>query len=95
MVTSFPVFFGIDQQNETYEDEELPMLAHGARQAGQVTAEQQHRWLLMGRALQQKANESVLMPSSLLLDYLDTMCDAVERVLIDVLGGNTQVSHAS
>ena len=91
MVTSFPVLFGTDQ----FEDEKLPMLAHGARQAGQVTAEQQHRWLLMGRALQQKANESVLMPSSALLDYLGSMCDPVERVLDDVFGGNTQVSHAS
>ncbi len=92
MVTSFPALFGTPQQ---FADEELPMLAHGARQAGQVTAEQQHRWLLMGRALQQKANESVLMPSSALLDYLGSMCDPVERVLDDVFGGNIQVSQAS
>ncbi len=95
MNTSFCVLFGIDQQNLQFEDDELPMLAHGARQAGQVTAEQQHRWLLMGRALQHKANESVLMPSSALLDYLGTMCDPVEHVLDDVFGGNIQVSHAS
>ena len=95
MVTSFCVLFGIHQQNLQFVGKEFYMLAHGARQAGQVTAEQQHRWLLMGRALHHKANESVLMPSSALLDYLGTICDPVEHVLNDVFGGNIQVLYAS
>ncbi len=92
MITSFPVLFGTDHQ---VEDMYLPMFANDVRQAGQVTAEQQHRWLLMGRALQGKANESVLMPSSALSDFLGWMCDPVEHLLNDVFEGNTQVFHAS
>lgn len=92
MINSFPDLFGAEHQTE---EEYLSGYANSVRLEGLVTAEQQHRWLLMGRALQQKANESVLMPSSALSDFLGWMCDPIERVLDGVFGGNTQVFHAS
>jgi hypothetical protein len=92
MISSFPALFGCDHQ---VDDMYLPLFANDVRQAGQVTAEQQHRWLLMGRALQEKANQSVLMSSSALLDFLDWMCDPVEHLLNDVFEGNAQIFHAS
>ena len=92
MINSFPDLFGTDHQ---IEEEMLFGYANAVRHAGLVTAEQQHRGLLMGRALQEKANESVLMPSSAPSDFLGWMCDPIERVLDDVFGGNTKVFHAS
>ncbi|DBA66133.1 TPA: hypothetical protein ACH3X2_002608 [Trebouxia sp. C0005] len=86
MSNSFFELFGTFGQ--PFEDEEFPGLALGARQGGLATAEQQHRWLLMGRALQEKANESVLMPSSALSDFLSWSCDLVEQhMLIDGFAG--------
>ena len=84
--------FGTDHQ---VEDELLFGYANAVRQAGQIKAKHQHCWLLMGRALQEKANESVLMPSSALSDFLGWMCEPIEHMLDDVFGGNTQISHAS
>ena len=92
MINSFPDLFGAEHQTE---EEYLSGYANSVRLEGLVMAEQQHRWLLMGRAHQQKANESVLMPSSALSDFLGWMCDPIERVLDGVFGGNTQVFHAS
>ncbi len=89
MVNSFKTLFGVDHQ---VADEDLPNCAHTVRWRGLVKAEHQHRWLLMGRALQQrmKAQSEPAIACSTLWNVLDWQCDSVEQMLNDVYEGDAQ-----
>ena len=89
MVNSFKTLFGVDHQ---VADEDLPSFAHNVRWRGLVKAEHQHRWLLMGRALQQRiqAQSEPAIACSTLRNVLDYQCDSVEQMLNDVYEGDAQ-----
>ncbi len=88
MFSSFEALFGLSHVDATSANT-LVIFAKQARHKRQgcnswVTAEHQHRWLLMGRALQSwksTARKSTLADNNELWKMLEIQCNSVETVL--------------
>ena len=98
MVNSFAAFFGISPIDVPVE--RLGFYANQARQRPNtlVTSEHQHRWLLLGRALQAwrttAKRPSKLRDNTALWGMLARLCDPLEETLEHLFAGVMRLSIA-